>query len=454
MPRDWFAVPYTRGAGAQVGWGQPLDYPHFIEFTDTLRELPFVYANWQGPLPDLDTHLSTWWQAIAVGGYLVLRVTLPPEAICAILEPMGGWDLLENDHDNQSVCMVFQKLAGAEQRLPCVQTVRPLKRACVVRYGGFGDMLQVASILPQLKRQGFEVTVMTTPKGQDILRHDPHVDRWFIQDDDQVPNPELGAYWDFWRPRFDRWINLTMSMEGSLLVVPSDFRSHWPKEAIHAFCDHNYMEVTAKIAAVPFVAGSQKFYPSAAEVAWAVDELAPLDGKQVILWTLSGSSVHKVSPYTDNVIARVLSTYPDAHFILVGDGLCQMLEIGWENESRVWRRSGQYSIRQTLTLAQEVDLVIGPETGVMLSVGMEPVHKVLMLSHSTKENLSKHWVNTTNLIPRSPCYPCHKLHYGWGTCPTVQVDAQTKACACAADLDTDRIYKAVRDHLNALRQAA
>lgn len=446
MLRDWFAVPYTRGDGAQVLFEQDLDFPHYQAFNEDLKDLPFVYV--KGDFTQ--ESLELWWRSISEEGCLVLRCSSPPEAVCAVMESVGCWDLVALDEDNESVCLIFKKKAEGHT-LSCRSSVKPLKTACVVRFGGFGDMIQASCLFPQLKAQGYEVTVMTTDKGKNMLKHDPYVDKFFIQDDDQVPNPELGPYWDFWRSKYDRLINLSMSIEGACLVIPDDFRTHWTKQAIHRFCNHNYLEVQSEIADVPLNAKAAKFYPSQSEKDWAKKELDPIRDKQIILWSLSGSSLHKCSPYTDNVIARVLSTYPDAHFILVGDNACQLLEHGWENEKRIWCKSGKYSIRETLTLAQNVDLVMGPETGVLNSVAMEKVYKVIMLSHSSKENLTKHWVNTNSLVPvKTPCYPCHKLHFGRGTCPVTNLgtdESPVPAAACTAELDTDKIYKAVRDCL-------
>lgn len=334
--------------------------------------------------------------------------------------------------------------------LSCVENKnRKQKAACVVRMGGFGDMIQASNCLPGLKRQGFEVVFMTTPEGREVLKHDPHIDRFILQDKDQVPNHLLGQYWSWWKTRFDRWVNLSMSIEGQLLVMPTDIRSGWHPDAIHSMCDHNYIDFTCRIAGVE-PKPEQAFYPSEGEKKAARAALKPLSGKQVIMWSLSGSSMHKATPFADAVIARTLRTYPDAHFILVGDEACKILEAGWEEEPRVWCRSGEYSIRDTITMAQQVDIVIGPETGLLNAVGMEPVHKIVSLSHSSEENLTRHWANTTVLTPDVPCYPCHKLHYGWGTCPTEDVmlygEAQP-AVSCVASIDHDTLYAALRNAL-------
>jgi hypothetical protein len=68
-------------------------------------------------------------------------------------------------------------------------------------------------------------------------------------------------------------------------------------------------------------------------------------------------------------------------------------------------------VRETLALAQQMDLVIGPETGVLNAVCYEAMPKVAMLSHSSWENLTRHWVNTyldagqVGVLPLPPAAP-------------------------------------------------
>ena len=60
---------------------------------------------------------------------------------------------------------------------------------------------------------------------------------------------------------------------------------------------------------------------------------------------------------------------------------------------------------------------------------------------SSPENLTKHWVNTTAIEPRNtPCYPCHKLHYGRGDCP---IHEPTGSAICQWNTDPDEAYLAV-----------
>jgi ADP-heptose:LPS heptosyltransferase len=119
----------------------------------------------------------------------------------------------------------------------------------------------------------------------------------------------------------------------------------------------------------------------------------------------------------DSAFARIMLQYPDAKIVTVGNELSSLLEVGWENESRVITKSGQWGIRETLAFALVCDMVIGPETGVMNAVAMEDMPKIVFLSHSSPENISKHWVNCHALTPEGcACWPCHKMIYGFENC--------------------------------------
>ena len=88
-----------------------------------------------------------------------------PADIINAMQKIGGWNLIEREERNggneYSFLLVFRKRDDAQQRSEIEDRKKPKRSVCVVRYGGFGDMLQAANILPGLKRQGYHVTVMT-----------------------------------------------------------------------------------------------------------------------------------------------------------------------------------------------------------------------------------------------------------------------------------------------------
>jgi len=131
---------------------------------------------------------------------------------------------------------------------------------------------------------------------------------------------------------------------------------------------------------------------------------------------------------------------------MVGDELCEILEIPWEHEPRVIRQSGKWPIRKTLAFAQVADVVIGPETGVMNAVAFETVPKILFLSHSSVNNLSRDWVNCYDMIPEdTECYPCHMIHHGSEWCHRVEKegDPADGTALCQANISADRVWQAL-----------
>lgn len=508
-------VRYTRGVGLDVGCGPTKAFPHFIgvdsckdtelfgiqmkpdvvckdaaNLDDCIEDAScdFVFSSHLlEHIEDYQAALRNWWAKIKVGGHLCLYLPhrgLYPNvgqfganpdhkhdfvnedierALAEIAE--GGYDLVVDEiraEDREySFLQVYRKrddgVIFQSHRLP-----RPAKTVCVVRYGGIGDMMQAANLLPELKRQGYHVTFMTTPRGQEPLLHDPHIDDWFIQDTDQVPNQELAEFWQAQAKHFDRFINLSESIEGTLLAIPGRANHMWPDSVRRRRMGINYLEWTSEIAELPYTQDA-RFYATEEETQRAVDFLdrvrTRLDGelripqarphRMFVMWCLAGSSMHKFYPGQDDVIANLLAACPEVVVLLVGDMACKILEAGWEQEERVVCLSGELKVRDTLALAQQVDVVIGPETGVLNAVAFDAVPKVVLLSHSSVENLTRDWLNVDAMEPQdTPCYPCHRLHYGREFC---HEDPTTGAAKCQVNISPKRVFEAILERVDLWR---
>jgi hypothetical protein len=71
-----------------------------------------------------------------------------------------------------------------------------------------------------------------------------------------------------------------------------------------------------------------------------------------------------------------------------------------------------------------------------------------MLSHSTVENLTRDWKNTTSIsapydanVPICNNVACHRLHFSDEFCPT---DPETGAAACATSIDPAIVFAAIK----------
>ena len=268
---------------------------------------------------------------------------------------------------------------------------------------------------------------------------------------------------------FDRVINLSEVVESTLLTSPGRRTHALPLKARQNLCNVNYIDFHHQIAEVEGV-HEAKFHTKPNEVTKVEKWKENLTGP-VVHWALAGSSVHKTWPHVAIAVMYLLR-HTNANVVFTGGPAEQQLEHGilqqllWELDGvtyehshemkiselltrlgkhypkRVWCTSGQWSVRESLTHAVLADIVVGPETGVLNAVAYEPdVHKVVLLSHSSHENLTRDWENTTVIAPIGvSCYPCHRLHFGREFCPE---DKETAASVCAASITPKRVFEAI-----------
>ena len=513
-------VPYTRGHGLDLGCGPFKAWPHFIsvdnhdewgdldwrpdiegDCTDLAMfadgGLDFVFSSHLlEHLDDTEAALREWWRVIRPGGHLVLY--LPHKDFYpnigekganpdhrhdftlmdteAIMRRIGGWDLVEEQYRNKrteySFLQVFRKMKGAKHQYSCKVRNPKNKPTClVIRYGAFGDLIQASSVLPGLKAQGYHITMSTTPQGHEIVAHDPHIDEFSIQDKEQVPNEQLGDYWEALGQEYDKVINLSESVEGTLLGIPGRRTHAMPHAARHVLMDVNYMDFVHALAGVP-PPHKPHFYATGVERNKAAAFRRKLGSTPVVVWTLTGSSIHKAWPWAGDVAAWLME-HTDVRILYEGNAATQMLEIGivqtlvkhfleidheeshnmklselllrlkehFGGVNRLLCMSGARTIRESMAFIEHADLLVGPETGMLNAASMLPVPKVVMLSHSSHFNLTRDWVNTTALESRGcPESPCHRMHYTREFCPE---DEETGASLCAAALKPETVFEAI-----------
>jgi ADP-heptose:LPS heptosyltransferase len=444
--------------------------------------------------------LEEWARVLKVGGNLVLYVPsanlypkvgekganpahkwdIYPGDIEALLQDQiitgpgrfgHGWTLLRSeergDGDEYSLLIIARKESAPVWKTDLwKRNPDGRQRALVVRYGAIGDAFVASSVFPLLKAQGYHVTVNTTPRIRDILRENPHIDEWLIQETDYVPNGLLGPYWEVLSKDYDKVINLCESVEGALLTLPGRLTHDYPLEARQRIMGTvNYQERTHDIAGVAYDFTAARFYPTAKEVAWARGTrerlLADTAGwAPIVVWCVNGSAAHKVYPFT-HIVCRWLLERTPVRIVLYGDtkigthladAIIQEVGDDYGDAPRISNISNKWPIRDSLAFLPFADVVVGPETGPLNAAAMEDVAKVVYLSHSSMENLTKHWRNTTTLLPvDTPCYPCHQLHMDWTYCRRVE----TGAAMCASSIKPESIFRAIAHSLGAVvREAA
>lgn len=340
--------------------------------------------------------------------------------------------------------------------------------AGVARFGGIGDNLIAASVFAPLKRMGYLVDVITGEPNHVIYHHNPHVDKLSVKKVERdLPQNDLPG-WQKWLDsracEYDVFLHASHSCEGRHAVFPTMTAFWWPADYRRKLCAGSYLETVHDIIGVPHEFGP--LYFTSPEERARAQQVKDRVGGRFVAWIISGTRVDKVYPYMAFAISRVIKELGVAVVMIGGSNAKEFgmaktiqdqiniqnstddrLHLALSPETAEPGGDQSWPIRRSLALAQAADLVVTPDTGAAWAVAFEPVPKVVMLSHASPENITKHWVNTTTLHAdpdRVPCWPCHRLHDSIATCVE---NKQKNGAACISDISVETLVAAVADGL-------
>jgi ADP-heptose:LPS heptosyltransferase len=428
--------------------------------------------------------LKKWARTLKMGGHLILYLPLtddPQKVAESGATPDQRWDIRAGDVENllnkmpeicgweqlecearsnsggHSLFEVYRKRAGPSCKSPWERYPGGRKRCLVARWGAIGDCLVAGSVMKGLHEQGYHVTLNTSPLGEQVLGNNPYIDAYLVFENGTMEQDQYDRYFQRIGERYDKVVNLDSTLEGLMLTRQDLSSFYYPPEARRLIFDKNYQELAHAVAGLP-MDPQDAFFPTATENEWAAGGRAYMaHSEPCVVWAINGSAIHKVYPWV-NVVAGWL-TKAKVHVVFTGDadasqelekGILQTMMEDGADPSYVHPCVGQWTIRESIAFARHADCVIGPETGLMHGVAMTKVAKVVYLSHSSPENLTKHWINTATLTPdpgRCPCYPCHQIHHWWDTC---NKDEAHQVARCASSIAPEAVFEAV---MAALRRA-
>lgn len=344
-----------------------------------------------------------------------------PKDITDALSEFASYNLIRcdehNEDDEYSFEIIAEKLDLSGPGVTFSMPDKPKSpSAMVIRYGALGDMLIAAPVCRLLKEKGYNVYVNCTPDGSEAMRHNPHVDGFALFNPLAIPNDYLNNLLDSrifveMEKRYDRLVNLCWSMETSLLFE----KKHpclWdlPHEVRDAIASVNYVDKVLEMAGLEERGLRPELYLSDTEEALGRYLRKKFEGRFIMMWQMAGTSDHKIYPYIDLVVERLAQKYPDMVIYLSGWNKQTSIEIMQPDlVPNIRNRVGQWSARTSMVLTKYMDLVVGPETGVLQAAGCFEVPKIVMMTHSNRENFTKYFVNDFSMQSRVECSPCHRL---------------------------------------------
>jgi ADP-heptose:LPS heptosyltransferase len=350
--------------------------------------------------------------------------------------------------------------------------------ACVCRLGGIGDNLIAASVLRPLKRLGYMTEMMTSEAASTVFLNNPFIDKLSVKRDGEIPGGEDWQKWFATRANeYDLLVNLSNSCETRHALHKNTTPFWWPQEYRRKLCAGSYLETAHDIVGVAHEFGPL-FFPTEEEKTRAARTRDEQIGGRYLVWVLSGSRLDKLYPYTTHAICRIIKEL-NIPVVMVGVGgkQFQYAKVTAEEVKRANSTDKglhlalspddadpgghqHWSMRRSLSQVLTADLVVTPDTGVAWAAAMEPMAKIVMVSHASPENITKHWVNTVTLHAdhnNVPCWPCHRLHDDASTCVESK---DVKAAACMADIkvetilqNVEKLWKKASDNVRVLRVA-
>lgn len=447
-------LPFMCGTGLDLGCGSRKVHPGAIGI-DTVggdiqldvTELPmfknesmdYVFSSHcLEDIVDTEATLIEWWRVLKCGGYMVLYLPhkelypnvgqvganenhfhdFMPDDILKIMEKNFAFRLIRNDThaegDEYSFELVVQKMAGKKPKKVVEILTTPENACMVIRYGAYGDNIQASSVIKRLKEEGYYVIVQTSYRGKDIYQNNPNIDRLEEIPSNSLTGETQAMYWGRLAKLYKKFVNLSGIVEQLLLKIKHQPGYDMPAGIRRQICNFNYLDMMHIEAGYDDWGGYKpEMFFSAAEEIWAEKTLKPFKDKFVVLWSWHGSGWNKRYPWGQLVQETFCKQHPDAIIITVGDELCRLLDY---DNPQVKHMAGKTNIRQSCLLTKYVDLVVGPETGILNAASCYDTPKIVLMSHSSEENLTKYWENVTPLKPDCKCSPCHRLVYHYTEC--------------------------------------
>lgn len=336
--------------------------------------------------------------------------------------------------------------------------------ACIARLGGVGDNIIASSVLPALREKYGHVEVIASKPQHVVFENNPHVDRLTVFEPGFPPWGDGNSWQGFWADRareYAFFANLSHTVETLRALSPVQTAYHWPAAARRKLCGHSYLETAADICGVSYETLAPNFFPDDLEVECALETKKKIGGRY-LGWVLSGTRIDKIWPATSLAVARIIKefNFPVVLFGMPGKDF----QIAKEIQAHVKAANGSddgvhlacsvdpdrpnWPIRRLLTQVQQSDIVVSVDTGPAWAVAMRSMHKVILLSHASPQNITARWVNTTTLHAdqaRVPCWPCHMLIDTREQCERLSGRKGEIGAACISDITVDQVVYAVRD---------
>jgi len=310
-----------------------------------------------------------------------------------------------------------------------------MRKALVVRYGAYGDILIALPLIEELKRRYDYVQLETGSRGKELLFNhtalntvssfDPNVfgpDNAVMAANIRVNGLVHGGQWD-------KVVNLWRTLEHECIAEEGQEEFYWPREKRQAhfggraFVDQPFIKAGLQI---PAEMRSGTMYFDTATMLWMRGWREQHADTFNVVIVVSGSTCQKVPQGLKDVARRIVDEYPDARIFLVGDKPSgwmptpidpKDLQFDFGNKN-VCKLVGKTPYSQALALTKLADYVIGPVSSLLHGAGLFGTPKTMICTDCSVYQACKYHKNDFSVQAQAPCCPCHRAIYHTKYCLT------------------------------------
>lgn len=326
------------------------------------------------------------------------------------------------------------------------------KKLLLIAYRAYGDFIFSLPAMMALLKE-YDVHLECNLKGWELFHDDPRFsglsvfcfESFPIEEREHAMHMRRKMIIDDMKP--DRVIDINGTLEQYCIAerFQEEFHFERSKRREH-FGSRGFYDAVFERCEIPVPPQPQLegLYFSDEQTKWAEKWIEGHGDQFVMLIPFSGSRSHKVYHEMPELTYAILKKYPDAFIYLAGDRFIK--GAAWKHE-RI-RNTCDAPIKQVMLMAKYVDMVLGPETGLMVTAGMWGTPKMMLCTASSVYQCTQYTKNDFSIQAKIPCSPCHRAIEGAQDCETMVYDDKGTALypACVKKFDADEIMKTV-DHV-------
>lgn len=316
-------------------------------------------------------------------------------------------------------------------------------------YRAYGDFIYSSPVLPYLFEK-YDVFCDMNLKGDHLFHDDPRFAGKAVFIFENKPTEEFDrlaaerrvAMREQVKP--DVEIDLNGTLEGACIARREQPEYHRPVgDRRVIFGSNGFYDAVFKRCGVPLPDALDLeglwFPPELLD--WGVRFNRAHKDQFVVLIPIKGSSIHKNFRNWKEVVLDIVGAYPDALVYLTGDDKALAGDFTHPRVKMLF--SDSMPIKQAVLLTKHVDMVIGPETGLLVAAGMWGTPKVMMTSASSVWQVAQYSRNDFSFQLPWPCSPCHLSVFNIGDCETPMNLEGEVIPSCVSWFPTDQIMRRV-----------